>query len=559
MDRVLVLSPSLLVLPVNLGRYYHTLRYVRPLQVYGRLADALQTPTIDRSPAPPLRERQGAWIEAASRAPRMTGPYHFRFLNVERELSWPGGWNDGAASRLWLYNLHYFEDLLAHDAPARRDWHRALVDEWIHDNPPGEGVGWEPFPTSLRVANWIKWDIATAALGDAARHSLAVQTRYLRERIEYRLLGNHLLANAKALVFAGLYFAGDEAHDWLTTGLSILSRELPQQVLRDGGHFELSPMYHSLVLEDLLDLVNLARIYPRAWPSLFAGAPLTWKTLAATMGDWLAVMTLPDGQIALASDAAQAVAATPDALAAYAARLGLPTPSRPRAGATHLLDSGYVRLARDAAVAILDVGEIGPDYLPGHGHADVLGFELALYGERFIVDTGTSVYYGNAKQRSFERSTAAHNTIAIDGHDSSEVWGVFRVARRAHPLGLRIEEDAGRMSVSCAHDGYQRLPEPVTHRRAWTLADGSLTIDDDLQGKFGVAVSRLHLHPQVDVSRFAADKSLAMSAGQPVNYEAAAGARLEPSTYHPEFGLGIPAHRIVLETSQPGLRQRLSW
>ena len=55
---------------------------------------------------------------------------------------------------------------------------------------------------------------------------------------------------------------GDEANSWLRPGLAILEGEIAEQILADGGHFELSPMYHALILEDLIDLVQLAAIIP---------------------------------------------------------------------------------------------------------------------------------------------------------------------------------------------------------------------------------------------------------------------------------------------------------
>ena len=72
-------------------------------------------------------------------------------------------------------------------------------------------------------------------------------------------MGNHVFANAKALVYAGLFFDGIEANDWLAKGMKILVKECNEQILPDGGHFELSPMYHAIVLEDILDLINICR------------------------------------------------------------------------------------------------------------------------------------------------------------------------------------------------------------------------------------------------------------------------------------------------------------
>src|SRR5262249_12650040 len=145
--------------------------------------------------------------------------------------------------------------------------HYALIARWIDENRAGHGYGWEPYPLSLRIVNWIKWALAGNELGMVAVQSLAVQTRHLVRRLEWHLLGNHLFANAKALIFAGVVFRRSEADSWRSTGLNILARQLPKQLLADGGHFELSPLYHSRIQEDLLDLINLAQTYPDTLPS----------------------------------------------------------------------------------------------------------------------------------------------------------------------------------------------------------------------------------------------------------------------------------------------------
>lgn len=91
--------------------------------------------------------------------------------------------------------------------------------------------------------NWLKWSLAGNPLGGDGAASLALQARYLRRRIEWHLLANHLFVNAKALIYCGLCFSGAEADEWLGTGLRILKRQVPEQILADGGHFERSPMY----------------------------------------------------------------------------------------------------------------------------------------------------------------------------------------------------------------------------------------------------------------------------------------------------------------------------
>ena len=109
------------------------------------------------------------------------------------------------------------------------------------------------------------------------------------------------------------------------------------------------------------------------------------------------------------------------------------------------------RNRRDLATpASADVGEIGPDYRPGHAHADTLCFELSVFGQRLVVNSGTSEY-GLGAERLRQRGTAAHSTVQIDGADSSEVWSGFRVARRARPLCRTLDELDGAVILAGGH------------------------------------------------------------------------------------------------------------
>ena len=239
------------------ARYWFTLRYLKPVQFYGRVWFRLYRPHLAAPDGDlPLRLSHGTWQVAAARLPCMLGPLRFRFLNHTHALASQGGWDDSALEKLWLYNLHYFDDLNARDTQQRGLWHRALIERWLLENPPAQGNGWEPYPTTLRIVNWVKWLQAGNPPVPGMVQSLATQASWLSKRLERHLLGNHLFANAKALVFAGLCFDVPEASDWLATGLNIIARELPEQVLADGGNFERSPMYHAIFLEDVLDLIN---------------------------------------------------------------------------------------------------------------------------------------------------------------------------------------------------------------------------------------------------------------------------------------------------------------
>ena len=538
--------------------YFHTVRYLRPVQLYGRIWFKLYRPRPQLDPSPPLRNSSGGWVAPAVKSSGMVSPTGFCFLNESHELSFPEDWNSPEREKLWLYNLHYF-DVLNSDGPEERgDWHRALIGRWIEDNPPGYGNGWEPYPSSLRIVNWIKWALAGNRLEDAWIDSLAVQVRYLAKRLEWHLLGNHLFANVKTLVFAGVYFAGEEAEHWLAKGLDILEREIDEQILADGGHFERSPMYHSIIFEDLLDLLNLFAAYPEALPVHWRSFPERVHAVAVKMHGWLACMVHPDGNIALFNDAAFGIAPPPAELDAYALRLGLEKMPSCREGVERMSESGYLRCQQGSAVLIVDVGEIGPDYLPGHAHADTLGFEMSLFGQRLFVDSGTSCY-GGSEERVRQRSTSAHNTVTVDGKDSSEVWGGFRVARRARPESLRILDDDNRILIHCLHDGYTRLPGRPVHGREWCFSANSLRITDTIKGKFRNAVARYHLHPDVviEISTGGREGGIVLPENRRLAWWLSGGiATVTLSTYHPRFGVSLPNQ--CLEVSIEGAKAELT-
>ena len=537
---------------MNIGRYYHTLKHLKPVQIYGRVIFRYTAPRPDLSAAPARRAPMAQWVPPARRRSSMIGPTRCRFLNEDHDVSSPQAWNEPARAKLWLYNLHYFDDLNADNAEARAEWHAALIERWIAENPPGKGTGWEPYPTSLRIVNWIKWTLAGGRLTGEASHSLAVQTRWLTRRLEIHLLGNHLLVNAKALIFAGLFFEGREAASWFQRGLSILKKEVTEQVLADGGHFERSPMYHALVLEDLLDLLNLFNAYSMR-------APAGWTSAVAAMRAWLANMSHPDGDIALFNDAAKGIAPPPAEIEHYAQALGLERLTTSGGYITQLTESGYLRVAWGEAVALLDVGEIGPDYLPGHAHADTLSFELSLAGRRLIVDTGTS-QYGIGNERLRQRSTRAHNTVEVDDISSSEVWGGFRVARRARPFDLQVSRRAEEVLVQCAHDGYRRLPGRVIHRREWRFGLHSLKITDFVEGRHKKAVARYYLHPDVEVIDREGGGGEMVCGNRTICWLISGGTtEVVASTWHPEFGLVVPNLCVQVTLIGPKCTMEMSW
>ncbi len=520
-------------------RYWNTLRYLRFVQISGRIKYKFKKTRVDLSDFHGTKVVSNGWTQPAKRLCRMVNKNEFCFLNERHTVVSKKDWNNEQCSKLWLYNLHYFDDLGAADAVQRRDWHRSLIHCWIHDNPPAEGNGWEPYPCSLRIVNWIKWSLAGNVLEGDWCYSLVVQIRFLTQNLETHLLGNHLFSNAKALIFAGLFFQGDEAHNWYETGKRLIERELMEQVLADGGHFELSTMYHALFLEDLLDLVNVHRTF--GFKSLLGVENVIPKVIL-----WLATMCHPDGEISFFNDAALGVTAPVSELYNYAERLGF----RVENSFTKLIDlrdSGYSRVSLSNAVLLIDRASVGAKYLPGHAHADTLSFELSIFHQRVIVNSGTSIY-GTGAERHRQRGTAAHSTVVIDGENSSEVWSGFRVARRASVSKLKSVESSSYISLSACHDGYNRLRGRPVHRRDWRVSEGALEIQDWIfgGGTHNIVVG-FPLHPDVEITSLTTNKVVLAVAQKKVNITWLGSGILEQeqSTYHPEFGHSIDNIKLV--------------
>ena len=412
---------------MNVPRLLRTVRYLKPVQVVNRVWRLAF-----------LRGRLADPAADAAVAPLGT----FTFLNLTAE---PRGWNDPRLPKLWLYNLHYFE--------KRCD--AALIERWIAENPRGVGNGWEPYPISLRVVSWIK-----AGFGERYADSIREQVAYLLPRLEYHLLANHILANAKALVFAGKALG---ERKWYAKGMSIYARELPEQILDDGVHFELSPMYHAIILNDLIDCERLTH------------EPL-FRDAAEKMRAGLRLLTGPDGKLAKFNDSADGIAPSPAELEkalvdSACGRAESMTP--PLSGVMALggpCTSGYLRRDAGAYVLLAKCGAIGPSYQPGHAHADTFTFELWRGTEKIVTDTGTDRYVVDA-ERLRQRGTAAHNTVVIGGRNSSEVWGGHRVGRRF---------------------------DPKSHKRTFELTAAGLAGTDEVNCRAEESVEvRFHLPPGV--------------------------------------------------------------
>lgn len=398
----------------------------------------------------------------------------FEFLNLCQIFDGKVDWNYNQYGKLWTYNLTYFEFLNQNDFDQKIG--RELIKDFI-ENISTIRDGLEPFPTSLRGLNWIKFLTFYSIKDQKIDDSLYAQYDILMDKLEYHLLGNHLLENGFSLLFGAYYFQEERFY---TKAKEILQTELNEQILEDGAHFELSLMYHQLMLFRVLDCLNLVTC--NEWKDKELLVFLSNK--ASIMLGWLKSISYQDGSIPHFNDSTEGIAPTTNELLAYGERLHVKLNGLP------LGASGYRKIVQERYECIVDCGQIGPDYIPGHAHADTFNFELRLAHKPFIVDMGLSTYEIGC-QRDFERSTKAHNTVEVLAKSSSEVWAGFRVANRANIINIKESEK----SIQATHDGYKKLG--ISHTRTFKFEEEKIVIKDMLSKK-SEAKAYIHFHPDID-------------------------------------------------------------
>lgn len=508
-----------------MGRLFWTVRYLRPGQVWWRFARLVLYNRRPRGYSPSLRSRRCSPPPVFLPRPVCyVGDGEFHILRDARRVD-PSCYGQARSPLLWDYHFHYFDGLLA-QTPSSED-KAAWVGAWVEHVVPGARPAWDPYPTSRRISNWIKWYYSTDIPPPGGFfESLAAQAGCLRSRFEYHLMANHLLANATALSLAGAVLGGDEGDEWLRFALKVLAREIREQFLTDGAHYELSPAYHALVLEDLLDLVQVARLTGVA-------LPVEVEVYASRASAWLEWITRPDGRVPLFNDAGYGLASETPALLAYAERLGLRASCRRHEGLRCSEPSGYFRYDGGRLTVLGDVGQIGPSYQPGHAHCDMLSFELSWAGAPLVVDTGTSTYeVGDLRMR--ERGTAAHNTVQLGAMEQSEIWAAFRVARRARILERSWDERMVRTRIRAFPPRWAEV------ERVFRFDGESVHIEDRFARGPGwdAPVARLHFHPDV---RLREEEDGWIADGIRLSFEGADWVRRVGYEYAPEFNLRIPA------------------
>jgi hypothetical protein len=409
--------------------YLHALRAAKPRQLRARALRPLRRRRFPAGDPPRLLEpvpaAAGLWRSGAFAA---TAP-------------------PDAGTRLGRFHRQYGDDVL--EAARRGDAEEAarLLATWIEAHPPRDGDAWHPYPLSTRVGNWVAAvtllpELATEGVSGSAWRQL----QRLTHNVEDDVLGNHVIRNARALVLGGSSFGAPEL---VRRGIDLLRRELPEQILADGGHYERSPSYHLFVLRDLLEIQAAS---PHAW-------------LAETiekMRAFAAALQRPDGAPALFNDG------TIDA-----PRLEL---DEPLEGVTVLEPSGFVVVREGPLWLALRCGPSAPRFLPAHAHADALSIQVWWRGRPLLVDPGSSTYEPGP-ERDWERSTHAHSTLVVDGRDQFRTWGAFRSGRLPVVKLLYARERALEATVALPSRKRQ------TRRVEWDADAGEVSVHDRVDGR----------------------------------------------------------------------------
>ncbi len=406
----------------------------------------------------------------------------------------------------WLVELGQAYRLTGED--RYRDAFVELVRSWRECNPPGVGINWaSSLEVALRLIAWI-WalylfadaprmpdDFVPELTAAAAEHAAHVE-RYLSY---YYAPNTHLTGEALGLLYAGLLLRGDRrAERWQDRGMRILTEQCPRQIAPDGAYFEQSTQYGRYTAEIYLHAMILAQRNGLAFPS-----PV--KERVGGLLDQLLWLRAPRGSMPMIGDAdggwlLPLARRAPDDLrgvfstaAAWFGRseywhaaggviapetlwlLGLPAVeatgalgrSAPPEPPSRVFPDGGIVVMRDSwqADAHQMIFDVGPLAKFGHGHADLLSVQCAVFGEPCIVDPGTYCYAADPGLRDYFRSTAAHSTVTIDGIGQSTPARLF--SWTATPTGRLVAWRSGSEFdyAEAEHDAYRSLTDPVVHRR----------------------------------------------------------------------------------------------
>jgi uncharacterized heparinase superfamily protein len=398
-------------------------------------------------------------------------------------------WRQEMARFVWL------ESLRALGGPAARQFARQVILAWFTDTAAYDSATWAPDMLSARLRrclmNGAFLEINSDALFRAQLlRALNRQAEHLARTLPAGLSGAELLKAAVALMLAGaLLPASKSSEKWLRKGGALLDRELPAQILPDGGHVERSPAIMLDLLQHLLDLHHVLTITQRKLPDQLL-------SIVGNLASALKLLTHPDGGLALFNDSGEdEPASVMVTLMRASASGGIEV--RELAQLPH---TGFQRMVAGKSVLISDAGSPPPHGLDAHAHAGTLSFELSHGAERMIVNCGAHPVA--PEWRSVQRATAAHSTLVVDDTNSSMLLPFGGLALTPRSVTVRREATEAGQWLDMRHNGYDEPFGLIHRRRLFLSADGlELMGEETLNGQGGRNFAlRFHVHPAVQVS-----------------------------------------------------------
>ncbi|RAP34012.1 hypothetical protein DID75_00095 [Candidatus Marinamargulisbacteria bacterium SCGC AG-410-N11] len=412
--------------------------------------------------------------------------YTFTFLNTPLSVKYNDtnqlNWFPSQASQLWIYNLHYFDYLFEFNS---YDTKINFITDWINNVPYKAKDAWHPYTVSLRICNWI-WSLSEnqKTVPKNIITSIYQQSHFLSYHLEFDVLGNHLIENCKALIIGGLFL---EENKFLNKGLKLLNKQLKEQILEDGGHYERTPMYHIIILADLISIYDALSQFKKNPPWLL--------NVINKMGNWLQQISDAD-YFPLFNDSSFDITYSPQKILLY---LKEHYGFNFKNNVSGLLkQSGIFYFNNEFTKLWFDCGDLGPDFLLAHAHNDSLNFELSLNNEMIITDSGTYDYESgqSLNWRPFFRSSKSHNVVTIDNEEPNDIWGSFRVANRGRTSILSYNKN----SCLASHNSYKSKHIILNRKIDLNCSQSDLLIDDNIHFLKKTKVhfeSNFHFHPNV--------------------------------------------------------------
>ncbi|MBI96469.1 hypothetical protein CL656_04930, partial [bacterium] len=424
----------------------------------------------------------------------------FTFLNQSKYLYWPIKWDQKNFSRLWQFNLHYFDwtrDWLNHKIiyntwPEESCFLESLIDNWIASVKPPLSDGWHSYTLSLRIRNWFwLFTFCPELINNYRINSLWEQMCWLYAHPENCHGGNHWIENLTALGIISLQFKSKFTKRISEYSLSHLKKELEFQVLSDGGHEERSASYHILILDRLVELGFVLRSVNKI--------STPWLDNAIKkMTFWLENIQINQSKYPIFNDSSSDICSDLDIVLRFAisylsntilpgnslrsniSKLGYQVPDyhqkkitfqpyqtkRIFPSVTDLKETGWIILRTSNKWELaLKSGPSSPKHPAAHAHSDLLSFDLWHRGNPIFCETGTSVYGEDLNRRNFERSSPAHNSLQIGlkqlgkirWKEPVEVWGTFRTGRKAEPNCRGSGKKCEWVWCCASHDGFKSI------------------------------------------------------------------------------------------------------